>query len=108
MKYPQLDTYQKLAQYDFENKTGDTVNAIFDIMINSLDMIYQNDQVFYKDDHSKEELSEFFGSLNPTQFDKIRDFFATMPYLRHEFEYECEKCKCKESVSLSGIEDFFA
>ena len=31
-----------------------------------------------------------------------------MPYLRHEFEYVCDKCGCKENINLAGVEDFFA
>ena len=108
MKYPQLDTFQKISNYDFENKTNNTFDAIFDIMSDSLEMIYQDDEVFYKDDHTNEEIMEFFGSLNTKQFEKIRTFFTTMPYLRHEFDYTCEKCGCKEHVVLNGIEDFFA
>ena len=66
------------------------------------------DEVFYAEEHTKEEMQDFLNSLNPTQFNKIRDFFQTMPYLRHEFEYVCDKCGCKENINLAGVEDFFA
>ena len=91
-----------------DQNDSSSVEAIFDIMISSIDMIYQGDEIFYKDDHTKEEIMNFFGSLNTQQFEKIRNFFTTMPYLRHEFDYTCEKCGCKETVILNGIEDFFA
>ena len=59
-------------------------------------------------DHTNEEITEFLGSLNTKQFETIREFFQTMPNLRHEFDYNCDKCGCKEHVILTGIEDFFA
>jgi len=53
-------------------------------------------------------MTEFLNSLNTKQFDQLRNFFQTMPYLRHEFDYTCEKCGCNEHVTLNGLEDFFA
>ena len=106
MQYPGLEMYERIIK--FESEDANTTDAIFKIMIDNIEMIYQGEEVFYKDDHSEEELYTFLESLNTQQFNKLRDFFQTMPYLRHEFEYTCEKCGCKEKVFLSGIEDFFA
>ena len=71
-------------------------------------MIYQGEDVFYKDEHSEEELHDFLNSLTSEQFEKIRNFFQTMPYLRHEFDFTCDACGCSEHVELNGLEDFFA
>ena len=104
MVYPGFDMYDKIVALQDES----ALDVIFDIVSSSIEMIYKGDEVFYAEDHTKEELFEFLNSLSSLQFNKIRSFFQTMPYLRHEFDYTCEKCGCKEHVTLAGIEDFFA
>tara|TARA_A100000164_G_C21854707_1_gene746863 strand:+ start:159 stop:899 length:741 start_codon:yes stop_codon:yes gene_type:complete len=106
MTYPNIDMMKSFA--DTEGNTEVALELIFDIIIKNIEMIYQGDEVFYAEEHTKEEMQDFLNSLNPTQFNKIRDFFQTMPYLRHEFEYVCDKCGCKENINLAGVEDFFA
>tara|TARA_Y100000593_G_scaffold85392_1_gene162349 strand:+ start:996 stop:1733 length:738 start_codon:yes stop_codon:yes gene_type:complete len=105
MKYPKFEMFQTLSDIA---ENDDAMDAIFNMVSDNIEMIYQNDEVFYADDHSKEELSEFLYSLNSQQFEMIRNFFQTMPYLRHEFDYVCDACGCTEHVTLNGIEDFFA
>ena len=104
MSYPGFDMYDKIISLQDES----ALDVIFDIVSESIEMIYKGDEIFYAEDHTKEELYEFLNSLSTLQFNKIRNFFQTMPYLRHEFDYTCEKCGCKEHVVLTGIEDFFA
>ena len=104
MSYPGFDMYDKIISLQDES----ALDVIFDIVSESIEMIYKGDEIFYAEDHSKEDLIEFLNSLSTLQFNKIRNFFQTMPYLRHEFDYTCEKCGCKEHVVLTGIEDFFA
>ena len=106
MTYPNIDMMKSFS--DTEGNTEVALELIFDIIIKNIEMIYQGDEVFYAEEHTKEEMQDFLNSLNPTQFNKIRDFFQTMPYLRHEFEYVCDKCGCKENINLAGVEDFFA
>ena len=107
MEYPRIDLYQKLSELEKEQNPN-MMDAVIDIFIDSIEMIYQKDETFYKDDHSKEELEEFLSSLNNEQFEKIRSFFGTMPYIRHYEEYTCDKCGCVENIVIQGIEDFFA
>ena len=104
MIYPGFDMYDKIVKLQDES----ALDVIFDIISASIEMIYKGEEVFYAEDHTKEELIDFLNSLSSIQFNKIRNFFQTMPYLRHEFDYTCEKCECKEHVTLAGIEDFFA
>jgi len=104
MTYPGFDMYDKMVALQDES----AVDVIFDIISDSIEMIYKGDEVFYAEDHTKEELVEFLNSLSSGQFNNIRNFFQTMPYLRHEFDYTCSKCGCSEHVTLTGIEDFFA
>ena len=57
---------------------------------------------------SDKELNEFIESLNTTQFEKIIQFFETMPKLRHVVEVTNPKTKVKSEVVLEGLASFFA
>ena len=39
---------------------------------------------------------------------KVREFFETMPALRHDIEYTCKKCNKTEKQTLQGLASFFA
>ncbi len=106
MSYPTIDMFQKFSQFQEDQSVA--IESIFGIMVTHIDMIYQGEDVFYKDEHSEEELHDFLNSLTSEQFEKIRNFFQTMPYLRHEFDFTCDACGCSEHVELNGLEDFFA
>jgi len=106
MKYPGLEMYEKIIRFEAED--SNTTDAIFEIMTDNIELIYQGEDTFYSEEHTKEEMTSFLESLSTIQFNKIREFFQTMPYLRHEFDYTCDKCGQTEHVSLNGIEDFFA
>ena len=56
---------------------------------------------------SKEELQEFLESLPQDNFNDIRDFFDTMPKLKHKIEVLNPKTNVKNDVFFVGLSDFF-
>ena len=58
-------------------------------------------------DYSKDEMKNFIESLTSEHFNKIQQFFNTMPRLLHELEIENPKTKVKSKVVLSGLQSFF-
>ena len=55
----------------------------------------------------KKEIKDFFDSNSSKQFEKIMQFFNTMPKLKHEISYKCKGCGQDDNVTLEGIADFF-
>jgi len=106
MKYPTLEILLKMENIDENEKSS--VESIFDIMADCIDFIYDKDEVYYSNEHSREELIEFISSLNTQQFNKIRDFFNTMPAMVHHESYICSKCGQKETLTFYGVESFFS
>ena len=47
---------------------------------------------------SKEELSEFVESLTREQFAKVQEFFDTMPKIKKELSFTCNKCGYQENI----------
>ena len=84
------------------------VDLVMDVMRDSIFEIIQGEEIFSAQDHTQEELGEFLNSLNSGQFQKVREFFETMPALRHDIEYTCNKCNKTEKQTLQGLASFFA
>jgi hypothetical protein len=100
--YPTLEMTK--AGFDIDETDIDT---LFDIMILSIEHIYEGDKIYPAKDSTKEELKTFLESLPQKTFEKIKTFFETMPQLRHSIEVTNSKTKVKSTIELKGIRDFF-
>lgn len=77
-------------------------------LIECIEYIFDKDNVYKKEDSTKEELLEFLENLSQDQFKKLSDFFETMPKLKHTIKWTCSSCKCEDEVTLEGMANFFA
>ena len=77
------------------------------IMKNCIDMIFTKEETYEKDSFSGGELDEFIDSLNTKQMEKIRDFFHTMPTLKHTVKYKCKTCNEEKETTVQGLNSFF-
>jgi hypothetical protein len=102
LNYPTLNISQ--AGFDMDDTN---IDAVFDVIISSIDHIYEGDKIYPAKDSTKEELKEFVESMSQEVFKKVKNFFDTMPQLRHEIEVENPKTKIKSKVVFRGLQDFF-
>jgi hypothetical protein len=84
------------------------IDLVLKIIRNSLLEIIQGEEIFSAQDHTKEELDEFVNSLNSGQFKKLQDYYESLPKLKQDVEYTCEKCGKTETETLEGLASFFA
>lgn len=100
MKYPSLNMF-------IENETSDmSLMDFYDLAISCIQYIETpNDRIDCKD-KSKDEIKEFVDNMTKEQFDKIIEFFATMPRIEQEIEYKTSD-EIERKVILRGIRDFF-
>ena len=89
-----------------ENKNQ--IDVVMDIIRNNLLEIIQGEEIFSAQDHTKKELDEFVDSLNSGQFKKLQDYYESLPKLKQDIEYTCEKCGKTETETLEGLASFFA
>ena len=90
---------------DSENiKTKD----LFKLIIDCIDHIYEGEKIYPAKDTTKQELQEFIESLQSNQFEKMQNFFKSMPVLKHEVEVENPNTKKKSTMKFQGISDFFS
>lgn len=102
MKYPTLALMKKIS----EAKSLD-IDMIFDIVIDSIESIYTEDEVFSAKDQTREEVETFINNLTKEQFQKIEEFFETMPKFYKTIEWDCPHCKFHHKTIIQGIESFF-
>jgi hypothetical protein len=102
MKYPSVDTLKK-----FQTINESDTDEVFNIISQSIEYIYNNEEIFHAKDQSKEEMSEFVNNLTTEQFQKIQYFFETMPKLSYDVNYRCPVCSKEHVARLEGMDSFF-
>ena len=101
MKYPTLN--------DMTDISADKTNAsdIFEMIKKCVHEIRDGETIYNRVDMSEKDLEEFIDSLTGEQFEKIGQFFETMPKVQHSVEVTNPKTKKKGEVVIEGIESFF-
>ena len=102
LKYPTIDVIKLFEALDTNN-----LDQVFDVIVNCIDYIFTDKEVFYAKEQTKEELSKFLNNLTSEQFEKVQKFFETMPRLKQEIEYVCPVCSKKHQRVLEGLQSFF-
>ena len=99
-------SYPTFEYLDFSVEESD-INKLFDIIGSSIHQIFEGETVYERTDFNKKELKTFLESLTSEQFQKVQNFFETMPRLRHTIEIENPKTKVTNTVVLEGLNAFF-
>ena len=102
MRYPSFNVMSKMEKLDVED-----IEAIFDIIAESIDYIYDGDELHYAAEQSHEELLQFLNNLTNEQFVNLQKFFVSMPKISKTVEYNCPVCSKHHSVTLEGMQSFF-
>ena len=105
MKYPSLSQF---IETNFNQDYEDAVEKSFEMIATSIDMVYNDKDMFAASECTKKELKEWVESLTSAQFQKIEQFFETMPKLTHTLEVVNPNTKKKNTIVLEGLTDFFA
>jgi hypothetical protein len=45
--------------------------------------------------------------MNKNQFEKIQNFFNTIPKIKKDINFKCGKCGYSENITIEGIQNFF-
>ena len=88
--------------------TGDVKLAqMYELIVNSIEQIYEGDKVHMAKDTDKKELEDFVNNLSGEQMKNIQKFFETMPRLEQKIKVTNSKTKVESEVTLKGLADFF-
>lgn len=103
LKYVTADKMEKITALIDTNQMA----VINELIINSIESIFDADSVYAAADSTPAELTQFIESLNRKQMEKIEAFIANAPKLQHTCEFTCCKCELDNSITLQGIQSFF-
>ena len=100
MRYPCL---KDMAGFD---DTGQ-VSSMFDMIKRCIHEVHDGETVHNKVDISEKELDEFIDSMSTDNFEKVSNFFETMPKLQHVIQVKNPKTKKKNEILIEGLQSFF-
>jgi hypothetical protein len=103
MKYPGMEQFIQ-TQIMMKSLNAEEV---FDIIIDSVDQIFVGDDVYEAKTTSKKEIEEWVGGMTSKQFEKVKDFFATMPKLSHTFKIVNPNTEVESEYTIEGLVNFF-
>ena len=102
MSYPNIESVKGMMKGDLsETEVGMIV------MKNSVQMVFTEEETHERDSFTEKELDDFFDSLNTLQMEKIRNFFDSMPTLKHTVKYNCKTCGEEKETTMQGLNSFF-
>ena len=84
----------------------ETTDGMFKVLYRCIDEIHYGDDVYHRIDISDKDIEGFVEQLTTEQFQKITNFFDTMPKLRHVVEVTNPKTNVKSEVVLEGLQSF--
>ena len=103
MKYP---SFSKFVDAQFSQKEIDE-NNVLDIIAESIDQIFQGEEVFDESTTTPKEFLSFVESLTNSQLEKIQEFFETAPRLEHSFKVTNPNTGVESDYTLRGLQSFF-
>jgi DNA-directed RNA polymerase subunit M/transcription elongation factor TFIIS len=100
MKYPNFETLKKF-------KDVEEADSIIKMTVSCIEYVYDADKIYYAKDTTEEELVEFVESMQSKDLEKIKTFFDTMPKVKKDVDFKCDKCGHEEKIEVEGIQNFF-
>ena len=99
--------YPTFGSIDFAGLDTQDMQQILNVIVSCIDYIYDDEQVYYAKDTKKEELIDFIENMKQTDLEKISSFFTSLPKLKKEIHFHCNKCNYEEDITLAGVQSFF-
>lgn len=101
MKYPDFAVVKRMKEAD------SITDVAFELVVDCIEYIYDDDNLYYAHETPKQELMAFLESLTKEQFAKLEEFIDNLPKLEKKIEVTCKKCGFAHKIDVQGLEDFF-
>lgn len=103
MKYPGFDRFVEASVSGRELTTED----VFDIIAESIDQIFQGEDVYDSSTTTKKEFREFVENMTTSQFEEMQKFFESAPKLSHKFVVTNPNTGITSTYTIEGLQNFF-
>jgi len=107
MKYPSMKQFLD-TNFSVAGSDKDRISEAFKAVADSIDQIYTVEESWSASDCTNKELVAFIEQLSSAQFQKIEEFFATMPKLQYKGKITNPKTDVESEVVIEGLSNFFA
>jgi DNA-directed RNA polymerase subunit M/transcription elongation factor TFIIS len=104
LKYPTSDDITRIMG----NGDKTDVKNIFALIVSCIETIFDEENTYDARNIEKKDMEAFIDSLNSKQFERIKDFFESIPKLRKDVSFDCDKCGTHNDLVLEGLQNFFA
>jgi hypothetical protein len=98
MRYPKFEEMIEIYQ-NFKS------DKIVEMLCSCISTVFTEEELY--NDYTNEELIEFVNSFSKEQFEKLEQFFLTMPKVVQHIEKDCDKCGTHNNIKLEGLQNFF-
>lgn len=78
-----------------------------DILLNSINYIYNGEEIIKPEEETVEEMIEFIDGLPVSALNDAAEFFQQIPTLLHTINYTCATCETKNNIVINGYDHFF-
>lgn len=103
MKYPGFDQFINTQIL----QKSPTTSEVFDIIIDAVHQIFEGEEVWEQSTTPRKEIVEYIDGLTTKQFEKIQQFFLTMPKLSHTFTITNPNTGIDSEYEVEGLVNFF-
>ena len=100
MKYPSASIADEMEEFETE------VDLLLFFVKKCIDQVYDEENVYPATESTDEELDQFIDSLDVSTFERIREFFDSIPTLKHTLTYT-NKNGNERVIELNNLKDFF-
>lgn len=100
MGYPDVKALSKI------NNNNDLLTVTLDVIYNCMDYIFDEDNMYHKNEAPKQEFIDFLEQLSIEQFKMIEGYFNNLPVLKEEIQIKCSKCGFDHKITITGLENF--
>ena len=104
MAYPNLASILLTSEQNVEQSASD---KMFQMIQDCMLQIWQGEETFDATDYTDKDKKDFLESLNHKQFEKVSQFFETMPTVKHEMEVTNPNTKVVSKIEVEGMNSFF-
>ena len=99
-------TVKDLSELDLS--TNDLVGNVIGLFSRCISQIIDANEIHNRIDMSSKELDEFIDSLPTEVFEKVGEYFDTMPQLLHVVNIVNPKTGVESEIVIQGLENFFS
>lgn len=106
MKYPTIQMMNKFNLED-SNSLNLDLDSLVNVVASCIESIYDNDNVYDPKESTQKELFEYVSNFSQEQFERVQEFFDTMPKVQTTITTVCPECKKEHEQTVEGIGNFF-